>query len=284
VIVLGIAQDGGIPQAGTKEHKGWDDDDFKRHVVCLAVIDPVTSQRWMIDCTPDFPEQLHDLDELMPVEGRPGLDGIFLTHAHMGHYTGLMHLGHESMGAREVPVHAMPRMFDFLSTNGPWDQLVRYENIALKPLSDGTPIRVNPRLTITPFSVPHRQEYSEVVGYRITGPSRSVVFIPDIDSWEEWDDLGTRIETVISEANVAYLDGTFYSNDDIPGRDISGFPHPFITHTMTRLEQLSPEERGKIRFLHLNHTNPVLLPGSDARDTIEQKGFGVADEMERVDL
>jgi pyrroloquinoline quinone biosynthesis protein B len=81
VIVLGIAQDGGVPQAGTKVHKGWDDERFKRHAVCLAIVDPSSSQRWMIDCTPDFPEQLYMLDEVAPAEGKPGLDGIFLTHA-----------------------------------------------------------------------------------------------------------------------------------------------------------------------------------------------------------
>jgi len=284
VIVLGIAQDGGVPQAGTKDHKGWRDDDFKKHVVCLAVVDPATSERWMIDCTPDFPEQLHFLDEVAPVEERPGLDGIFLTHAHMGHYTGLAHLGHEVMGTREVPVYAMPRMFDYLKTNGPWDQLVRYKNITLVPLSDGSPVRLNSRLTIEPLRVPHRQEYSEVVGYRITGPERSVLFIPDIDSWRELDELGTRIETVISQVDVAYLDGTFYDDGEIPGRDMSGYPHPFIAHTMDRLAPLPREERQKVRFVHLNHTNPALVPGSDARKTVEKRGFRVAEEMERVDL
>ena len=284
VVVLGIAQDGGVPQAGTKEHAGWRNGDFKRHVVCIALIDPTTSERWMIDCTPDFPEQLHFLDEIMPVEDRPGLSGIFLTHAHMGHYTGLVHLGHESIGAREVPVYAMPRMLQFLTTNGPWDQLVRYKNITLIPLSDGEPVRLNPRLTIKPFLVPHRQEYSEVVGYWITGPTRSAVFIPDIDSWEEWDDLGTLLEDVISQTDVAYVDGTFYDNGEIPGRDMSAFPHPFIAHTMERLAPLSPEERAKVRFIHLNHTNPSLLLESDARRTIEKNGFRVAEEMECVDL
>ena len=284
LVVLGIAQDGGVPQAGTKTHPGWDDPAQRRLVVSLALVDPATSQRWLFEATPDFREQLHRLDTVFPVDEKPGLDGIFLTHAHMGHYTGLMYLGHESMGAQGVPVYAMPRMREYLSTNGPWDQLVRYNNIVLAPLADGVPVRLNDRLSVTPLLVPHRQEYSEVVGYRIDGPNRAALFIPDIDSWEDWDAEGTRIEAVIAGVDVAYLDATFYANGEIPGRDMSGFPHPFITHSMARFANLPPEGRAKVRFIHLNHTNPALRPDSEARRTILENGFRVAEEMERVGL
>jgi pyrroloquinoline quinone biosynthesis protein B len=284
LVVLGIAQDGGVPQAGSKDHPGWNDPALRQHVVSLALVDPITSQRWLFEATPDFREQLHRLDEIAPVADTPGLAGVFLTHAHIGHYTGLMYLGHESMGARGVPVYAMPRMADYLHTNGPWSQLVRYENIVLQPLVDGEPVPLNERLTVTPFLVPHRQEFSEVVGYRIDGPSKSALFIPDIDSWTEWDAEDTRIEDVIAQVDVAYLDATFYANGEIPGRDMSTFPHPFITHSIDRFRNLPAEERAKIRFIHLNHTNPALRPNSEARRTIEANGFRVAEEMEIVDL
>lgn len=284
LIVLGISQDGGVPQAGTKEHKGWEDNAFKRHVVCLAVVDPETSTRWMIECTPDFRDQLHVLDEIAPVDAIPGLDGIFLTHAHMGHYTGLIHLGHESMGARGARVYAMPQMQAYLNANGPWNQLVANSNVTLKPLKDAVPVPLSSSLAVEPFLVPHRQQYSETVGYRVHGPNRSVLFIPDIDSWEEWDEQGTQIERVISETAVAYLDGTFYTDGELPGRNSAGFPHPSITHSMERLRLLSPGDREKVRFIHLNHTNPALVPQSAARRTIEKNGFRVAEEMERIDL
>ena len=284
LVVLGIAQDGGVPQAGSKEHPAWNEPTLRRHAVSLALVDPATSQRWLFEATPDLREQLHRLDGIAPVAETPGLAGIFLTHAHMGHYSGLMYLGHESMGARGVPVHAMPRMADFLRINGPWSQLVRYGNIVLHPLADGTPVRLNQRLTVTPFLVPHRQEYSEVVGYRIDGRNRSVLFLPDIDGWEEWDAEGTRIEDRIAEVDVAYLDATFYADGEIPGRDMSGFPHPLLTHSLDRLGKLPDKERAKARFLHLNHTNPALLPDSEARRTIAARGFRVAVELEKVEL
>jgi pyrroloquinoline quinone biosynthesis protein B len=281
---MGIAQDGGVPQAGTKEHPAWADSGARRFVVSLALVDPMSSERWLFEATPDLREQLHRLDMAFPVEATPGLNGIFLTHAHMGHYTGLMYLGYESMGAQGVPVYVMPRMQRYLGSNGPWDRLVRYGNIELRPLTGDTTVHLNERLAVTPFLVPHRQEYSEVVGFRIEGPRRSMLFIPDIDSWEEFDEAGTRIEDLIAGVDVAYLDASFYADGEIPGRDMSGFPHPLITHSMERFSALPVEQRAKIRFIHLNHTNPALDPESEARRTIEKNGFRVAEEMERVGL
>ncbi len=284
LVVLGIAQDGGVPQAGTLDHAGWTDPGHRRHVVSLAVVDPETSERWIFEATPDFRQQLHRLDSTFRVDSSPGLSGILLTHAHVGHYTGLMFLGHESMGASGVPVYAIARMCEFLRSNGPWDQLVRYGNIELRELQEGTAVDLNSRISVTPFLVPHRQEYSEVVGFRIDGPNRSVLFIPDIDSWEEWDSVGTRVEDVIRSIDVAYLDATFFDGSELPGRDMSGFPHPFISHSMKRFQALPPSERRKIRFIHLNHSNPALRPDSEARRRIIDSGFRVAEEMEIVEL
>jgi len=284
VIVLGIAQDGGVPQAGSKDLAAWRDKTLKRHVVCLAIVNPADSARWLIECTPDFGEQLHMLDTVAPVAARPGISGVFLTHAHIGHYTGLIHLGHEAMGARAVPVFAMPRMREFLESNGPWSQLARYGNMELRPLRDNRRVSLGPQLSVIPILVPHRQEFSEVVAYRIDGPNRSVLFVPDIDSWTDWDQQGTRVEEVIGDVDVAYVDGTFFADGEIPGRDMSTFPHPFIVHSMERFASLPRTERGKVRFIHLNHTNPALIPGSKARVMIERNGYRMAEELERVDL
>ena len=284
VIVLGIAQDAGIPQAGAHEHPAWTDPGARRLVTCIAIVDPDSGRRWMFEATPDFREQLHVLAHAPPPAPDPPLSGIFLTHAHIGHYTGLMFLGHESMGARAVPVYAMPRMRVFLRANGPWDQLVRRKNVELRRLADATPVRLTDSITVTPFLVPHRQEYSEVVGFRIEGPRRTVLFIPDIDSWEQWDQWGTRIEDMLATADIAYLDATFFADGEIPGRDMSGFPHPFITHTIERLAPLPEPERRKVRFIHLNHTNPAQFPDSAARRAVEAAGMRIAEPLERTPL
>lgn len=282
-VVLGIAQDGGVPQAGTG-HPGWNNAELREKVVSLGIVDPQTSERWMIEATPDFRKQLHILNKQVSGESVSAPDGIFLTHAHIGHYTGLMFLGHESMGADRVPVYAMPKMASFLSSNGPWDQLIRYNNIELQSLSSDSSIHLNDRLSITPFLVPHRQEYSEVVGYHIQGPNKSVLFIPDIDSWGEWDDWGVSIEDKIEEVDVAFLDATFFANGEIPGRDMSAFPHPFIRHSMERFGDLDKEHKAKVHFIHLNHTNPALRPESEARMEIYRNGFQIAEELQMIRL
>ncbi|MEO1837058.1 MAG: MBL fold metallo-hydrolase, partial [Akkermansiaceae bacterium] len=127
LVVLGIAQDAGYPQAGCRKEccaRAWSEPNRRRHAVTVAIVDPKTKQRWFLDCSPDFREQLRELNQIAPPDKFPGIDGIFPTHAHMGHYTGLLHLGREVMGTQEVPVYAMPRMRSFLETNGPWEQLV----------------------------------------------------------------------------------------------------------------------------------------------------------------
>ncbi|MBI3677429.1 MAG: pyrroloquinoline quinone biosynthesis protein PqqB [Proteobacteria bacterium] len=282
LIVLGTAQDGGAPQMGHNEDPAWRNASLKRTATCLGVVDRASGRRWMFDATPDIRDQLYRFDSVAPPAGSV-LDGIFLTHAHMGHYTGLMFFGRESMGVRNLPVHAMPRMAAYLSNNGPWSQLVRLGNIALKPLTDGKPIALG-RVTVTPFLVPHREEFSEVVGFRIDGPSRKVLFIPDIDHWEDWDVRGVRIEDEIAKVDVAYLDGTFHADDELPGRDISKVPHPTIVSSMRRFGSLAQSEKSKIRFIHLNWSNPVRFADSPARREVLANGFAVAEEMERLAL
>ncbi|MFT5142228.1 MAG: pyrroloquinoline quinone biosynthesis protein B [Rhodothermales bacterium] len=272
LVVLGVGQDGGVPQTGDWDHPGWTDPTLRRQVSSLGLVVPSTGASYLFDATPSLPEQLRRLYTV----GATGLPEMFITHAHMGHYTGLMLLGHESLGASNVPVHAMPKMAEYLRSNGPWSQLVKYENIRLSPLQAGTPVIVGP-FSVTPLEVPHRQEFSEVVGYRIQGPNRSALFIPDIDSWAEWDDAGVRIEEQIAQVDVAFLDGSFFANGEIPGRDMSGFPHPFITHSMERFSSLPDAERAKVQFIHLNHSNPALWSGPEA-NAIRSAGYNLARE------
>lgn len=280
IVVLGIAQDGGFPHAGCEKAccaSAWKDPDLKRHVTCLGIVDPSTSQCWIIDATPDFPHQLHMLQNISGAEKPLLLAGILLTHAHMGHYTGLMYLGRESMHTRSVSVYAMPRMRTFLETNGPWNQLVDLKNIQLHTMKHNSPVRLTEHITVIPFLVPHRDEYSETVGFEIIGPNSSCLLIPDIDKWQRWE---IPIEDLIRTHDIAFLDGTFYSNAELPGRNMSEIPHPFIIESLNRFQSLTGEEKKKIHFLHLNHTNPVLQKNSPTRDHILHIGFRVAREMQ----
>ena len=284
LVVLGIAQDAGYPQAGCAKaccKLAWKDASSRRFPTSIGLVDPVSGGRWIFDCTPSFPAQLRLLDDFSKSEETPGLAGIFLTHAHIGHYAGLIHLGREVIGSRSVPVYAMPRMKSFLEQNGPWSQLVKLNNIAIRPLAADKAIRLNERLSVTPFLVPHRDEFSETVGFRIDGPEQSILFIPDIDKWKKWP---RQIEDALKQVDAAYLDGTFYAEGELPNRSMAEIPHPFIAESMRRFEKLPAGERNKVRFIHLNHTNPALQTNSAARAEIERSGMHVAEQGERLDL
>jgi pyrroloquinoline quinone biosynthesis protein B len=282
-MVLGIAQDAGHPQAACASDccaRAWKDPAAGHRVASLGIVDPISSQRWIIDASPDFPAQLRALDAAQPPAAGQTLTGILLTHAHIGHYTGLIHLGREVLGARGIPVHAMPRMARFLTDNGPWSQLVELSNIRVQTLGDGVALQLNERIRVTPFVVPHRDEFSETVGFVVRGPERAIAWLPDIDKWERWQ---RPIEELIGDVDVAYLDGTFYANGEIP-RDMAEIPHPFIEESMARLGHLSPQLRKRVRFVHLNHTNPALDTTSEASRDIAAAGFGVARAGERTPL
>jgi pyrroloquinoline quinone biosynthesis protein B len=272
-LVLGIAQDGGYPQAGCNRDDcvaAWKDPKKRERVASLAIVDPGSGQRWVIDATPDFPSQLRTLDEVAPRrDGAPLLDGILLTHAHMGHYIGLAQLGREVLGAKGVRVYAMPRMRAFLEQNGPWDQLVKLKNIELQTI--GGEFALNERIKVTPLVVPHRDEYSETVGFIIRGPTRAVLLLPDIDKWEKW---AIPLESVLAQVDVAYVDGTFFTADELPGRDLTEIPHPLITETMDRLA--NSRLKSRVRFIHLNQSNPLLRE--------KRKGIAVAKDGERQSL
>ena len=185
------------------------------------------------------------------------------------------------MGAKEVPVYAMPRMKGFLTLNGPWSQLVKNKNVSLMPLADQVPVRLTEDLTITPFLVPHRDEFSETVGYRIEGPGKTILFIPDIDKWAKWE---TSIIDEIKKVDIAYLDATFYDGEELNYRDMSEVPHPFIVESMELFKDLPPSEKSKIHFIHFNHTNPALDESNMKYVEIINNGFKIAQIGEMVNI
>jgi len=276
LVVLGTVQDGGSPHIGCARSccaPLQKTPDPGRMVVSLGISDARSGKRYLFEATPDISRQLHDLGRVGRAEPDAVPDGIFLTHAHIGHYTGLMFLGKEALGARQVPVFAMPRMRSFLEENGPWSQLVASGNIRLEPLRAGAVVTLGESLEVTPLQVPHRDEYSETVGFLIRGPRQKVLFIPDIDKWERWE---TPIERLLSEVDVAFVDATFYDAAEIGYRDISQIPHPFVSESRRRWDNLPAAMRRKVHFIHLNHTNPLLDPDSAASQSTRAAGYRIA--------
>jgi pyrroloquinoline quinone biosynthesis protein B len=274
-VVLGVAQDGGVPHAGCRQPlcaAARSDPARKRLVASLALFDPAAGKRFLIDATPDFAEQMERLG------GRP--DGILLTHAHIGHYLGLAQLGREVLGARKVPVYCTPSMAKFLRENKPWSRLVARENIVIREIEPGVEVELTPALRVTAIKVPHRDEDSDTVAFLVRGPARRVLWLPDIDKWEKWDrHLGEFLD---DPALTAFLDGTFFSADEVGGRSLAEIPHPLVPETAALLEK-EPRPRARVFFVHLNHTNRLLWD-EEAVSALAARGFGLAKEGQEVPL
>jgi pyrroloquinoline quinone biosynthesis protein B len=272
LLVLGTAQDGGYPHTGCSDNccrEAWEDSSQKRLIASLAALDG--NDCFLIDITPDFKYQLQLIER--HVNDKPRISGICITHAHLGHYMGLLELGLEAMNTNAIPVYVMPKMKSFLENNAPFIQLLELNNIHLNVLQDNCPVEICKDVSITPFQVPHRNEYSETVGYRIQSSRQSVLYIPDIDSWDEWD---TDINELIKENDIALLDGTFYDKTELKNRDVSAIPHPSIRESIKKFSALDKMDRKKVNFTHLNHTNNVLREGSEAKRYVIQQGFHIA--------
>lgn len=273
-LVLGSIQDGGLPQAGCYSSRcdlGRRDPHF---VASLGITNPATGRAWLIDATPDLIRQM----DLFPGEAfrerarkRRPFEGILLTHAHIGHYLGLALLGREGLGIESTPCYCSGRMAAFLSSNGPWNLLVDEGRLDLRVLEPERATRLAAELSVTALAVPHRDEYADTLGFIVEGPCRSLLYLPDIDRWDRWE---RRIEEVVSGVDLAFLDGSFYSRAELPGRDQEDVPHPLVRETMDRLRHLTHSR--SIVLTHLNNTNPVLDPESPERASVLAAGFGIA--------
>lgn len=273
--VLGTIQDGGIPHMGCSKKccaNYFENKSIRIGVSSIGVSNFKYETNYIVDATPDVNFQLQALiGNTNPSEK---LDGIFLTHAHMGHYAGLLNFGRESLNSNNIPVYLMPKFFDFISNNGPWDQLVSLNNIKLQRIYNNEKVILHNNLSFTPILVPHRDEYSETVGYLIEGNKKIALYIPDIDKWAKWN---ISITEMIKNVDYAFLDGTFFDEKEINNRDISEIPHPFIIESLELFNNLENIDKAKVYFIHLNHTNPVLNKNSEEYKRVILSGFNIAE-------
>ena len=148
-------------------------------------------------------------------------------------------------------------------------------------LIDNQPLYLSNDVSVMPLRVPHRDEYSETVGFVIKGPNRMVLFLPDIDDWDRWKTEYDRdISDIVSSVDAAFIDATFYDNHELPGRDMTKIPHPRVTDSMDLLK----DQANKIQFIHINHTNPLRDFQSDEVKDLQSRGFNVAQRGQKICL
>ena len=277
--VLGIAQDAGRPQAGCT--KACCVDAYGDHLpsslrTSLGITLP-DSNAILVEATPDLTAQWSHLSKL---NNNISPNTILVTHAHIGHYTGLINLGREAMNTNNIDVFSGPRFTNFLKNNGPWSQLVEFNNIHLRKFNEKQSIHFS-ELKIRALKVPHRDEYSETYGYLFEGKTKTLLFIPDIDKWAKWK---IDIDSLIKTVNYALLDGTFYGQSELPNRNLSEIPHPFVSESIKQWENWEAKEKAKVFFIHFNHSNRLFDSRSKEYLYVYEKGFNIAATGMRFEL
>ncbi len=271
LVVLGSGQDGGAPQFGSHLAAAG-----TRTASSIAV----TIDRDVVllfDASPDLRQQYLMLETFLePRDARSPVDAVFVTHAHMGHYGGLVHFGKEATATHMTPLHAPASVLEFLDANEPWATLLRSEHL-VGHATDDSDVSYGP-ITVRAVPVPHRADFSTTVGYSICVEARPwVLYLPDIDGWDRWPEA----VDVIGAHAISLLDATFGDPGEVPGRSIEEIPHPIVTDTIERFAALGRERR--IVLTHLNHTNELGMIGSPILAEAEAAGFEVAFDGMRID-
>ncbi len=282
-VVLGTMQDAGLPHAGctcARCTAAFDDPARGQYAACLGIVDTRHSSTgvYLLDATPDIKFQLNLLAGVLgPHPQRANRlrqpDGIFLTHAHMGHIGGLPQFSKEAMFVQGLPIFATLPLCDLIGQTRLWSPLVA--ELDFRPMPGGATVDLGDGLAVTAVPVPHRDEWGVgTVAFRVQGPRQSLLYLPDIDTWDQWPEA----EATLSSVDVALVDASFYSPDELGGRP--PVAHPPVTDTMARFGHLAD----KLILTHLNHTNPVLDAGSAAETAVRRAGFHIAQTGEMIKL
>ncbi len=288
VVVLGTAQDAGLPQVGCNCAnciRALSNENFRRLVASIGIINIDTGKCYLIDCTTDFKFQYSILKNLMDkyikltanrsilesIRSDIGISGIFLTHGHMGHYTGLLQLGREASNTESIPVYGTKKMIKFLNSIKPFSTLIKNHNINTNVVEHGKLKMIDQNLTFSPILVHHRQDFTDTVGYVINGPNKKLLYIPDMDT------ITQPVLERLPNVDLALIDGTFYQMDEIrPRSDIKLIQHTPILESMKILTKYTKLTR--IFFTHFNHTNPVVNSEGTEANYVKKAGFGIAPE------
>ena len=276
VTLLGIAQDGGRPQPGCTRPccQGLTEQDYRSPVSLGIKTNDGTTL--LIEATRDLGRQLRMMDN-------PSIDHLFITHAHLGHVDGLGLFGRETMSARNIQLHCSPSMYSLIERTPAWNQLL-LQNV----LEFGTFPRIEIDDVIVEFiQVPHRAELSDMHAIIIRGREKSLLFLPDHDSWNETLAVHScdTIRDFLNKFNIdiALLDGTFWSGGELQGRDMSVVPHPTVEESLDRLGPKESED-SEILFIHLNHTNPLYDTGSEEYNQLKESGWSIGEEDQQFKI
>ena len=265
VTLLGIAQDGGRPQAGCNksccvsiQRDNWS------YPVSLGIVGD-DGKGHLIEASRHLTDQLQ-------IWGHNEISDVWLTHAHLGHVDGLGLFGKETMGKIGLNLHLSASMLNLVHNNPFWKSLLDQKVFKPNQFSNGEIIDTESLFTIQAIQIPHRDELSDMHAFLVKGEKKNLLFLPDHDTWEEtlkFHEVDTiRAFLAKYSVDIALIDGTFWSSNELFGRFQHEVPHPPVSLTVEMLGERR-EDDPEILFIHLNHTNPLYLDGEERKFVID---------------
>jgi pyrroloquinoline quinone biosynthesis protein B len=299
VRVLGSAAGGGVPQwnCGCANCEAARAGRTPRRTQSTLAVSPEASagRYWFLfNCSSDVAGQIESFVPLRPGEGRfTPINQILLTDANLDHIGGLAVL-RSAFGAgisvrstavvREIGL-AQRSFAHFAAAPNRWIEM---------PLGTTIPVRADDRvddwLEVRAIAVPgstpgydgRRAVRGAVVAYEIAdrGSKNRLLFAPVFGA------INDTLAGAIASASVAFLDGTFFTDDEmdpkgmLPQRRARAMGHQPVGGGGGTLAQLHGAQN-RIVFTHLNNSNPMLDPQSEAHAAVRASGAEIAyDGME----
>ena len=286
VTILGTAQDGGLPQPGCTRDccvRVRSNGALRRYPVSLGIVG-IDGSSHLIEASRSMGDQFEIWNSMDTID--TALSSVSITHAHLGHIDGLGLFGKEVMGSQDLTVHCSQSVANLIEQNPIWRAL-REDGVIIPTVWNANqPFEPSPGcgFNIRAVPVPHRDEFSDNHALLIEGKDSTILFMPDHDTWEETLSGGT-IRDWLSElgVDIALIDGTFWDDTELQHRDMSEIPHPTVRESLERLGNRQSSDPD-IRFLHLNHTNPLCNPSSPEVEELHAKGWGLVNEGDSFTL
>ena len=248
----------------------------------------VDGERWLLlNCSPDIAAQIEAFEPLQPRarRGTP-IDGMAFTDANVDHLGGLATLRQtgdhrfivrSSDIVREIAT-AQRAFAPFASEPHQWLPVEPDVDCKAVDARDpaGTHLRVRPIEVpgTTPGYDGRRTEAGAVYAYELCDPKGdgpTVLFAPVFAAIDD------TLADAIDRCDVAILDGTFYTDDElVAGGMMSKFAtdlgHLPVIETLDRLRGIGT----RIVFTHLNNSNPMLDPSSEPAQRVREAGAELA--------
>jgi pyrroloquinoline quinone biosynthesis protein B len=295
VVVLGAAAGGGVPQwncgcpvcqAARTEHP-----ELGSTQASIAI--SADGDHWfLINASPDLRQQLIATPQLHPRAGKlrhSPISGVILTNGEIDAIAGLLSM-------REgwpFTIYAHPKVLSILEANSIF-KVLSEKNVRRLPievdktfepnLPDGSPSGIE----ILPFAVPGKGAWylegevhpsgedsaGDTIGLRVRDKASGRYFYFLAACAAVDDDVKSRL----AGAPLIFFDGTVWRDDELiaaglgnkTGQDMG---HIAMSGDHGAIQSLAGLGIGRKIFLHINNSNPALLPYSAEREIAERAGW-----------